>query len=369
MKKAFRFLLFGIVALILIATFKFLWDESRPETSTFEIISLRMGDIDNEITIAGNIEPRNEIAVKPEISGIIKQITKKVGDNVREGDIIATLSIIPDAAQLNAAESRLRLANIQLDQMKSNYERQKGLFESHAISRNEYEHHEALYYRAVEERTNAQEALDIVRTGFSRRSNLIDNTRVRSSFSGTILEVPIKTGDRVIPTNPFNEGTTIAVVANMKDLIFKGTIDESDIGKIWEGMPVNITIGAIQNEALEAVLEDISPKGKKESGSVMFEIKAALKPTGNMTSLIRAHYSANANIVIDQVKNVITIPESAVEFNKDGSTYVYVLKPGTDSAKKQVFTKRRIEIGLYDGNYLEVRSGLSIGEKIRGAKI
>lgn len=369
MKKAGRFFLFIIVVITLIATFKFLWDSSHPETSVYEIIFPKMGNIDNVTTVTGNIEPRNETSVKPEISGTIKQIIKKIGDNVREGDVIATLNIIPDAAQTSAAQSRLQQANITLNLASKVYERQKGLFETHAIPKNEYEASEAQYHSAIEEKENAQEALDIAKTGFSRRSNLIDNTKVRSSASGTILDIPIKTGNKVIHTNPFSEGTTIAVVANMRDLIFRGTIDESEIGKIWEGMPASISVGAVADETIDATLEYIAPQGKKESGSILFEIKAALNMPKTMTSLMRAHYSANANIIIEQVKNVIKIPESSVEFNKDGSTYVYVLQPGTGAPKNQIFIKRKIEIGLYDGNFVEVKSGLEFNDRIRGMRV
>lgn len=361
MKKAGRILIFIIVIIIVIATFKFLWENSRPEISMYEIISPVLGNVDNISTATGNIEPRNETAIKPEIPGIISQILKDVGQNVKEGDVIATLRIIPDAAQINAAESRLRIANITLDQTSKQYSRQRELYRNDVISKNDYEIIEAAYRKAVEEKKNAVEALDIAMKGYSKYSKSVDNTQIRSRASGTILEIPVKVGDVVIQSNPFNEGTTIAVVANMKDLIFKGTIDESEVGNIRVGMPANISVGAIANETFNAVVEHISPKGKKESGSVLYEIKAALSVSNS--TLIRANYSANAHIIIEQVKNVIKIPESSVEFSKNGLNYVYVLK---SQKKNQVFIKKEIVIGLYDGNYVEVKDGLSIDEKIRG---
>jgi len=366
MKKVFRIILFAIVIVILIATFKFIWESSLPETATYEITSPSLGTINNTITVAGNIEPRNETAVKPVISGIVKQIYKKVGDYVSQGDIIATLNIIPDAAIITAAESNLNIAEINLDRESKSFTRQQELYKDGIIPKNEFERDEARYNSAIEERDNAEDNLQIAKTGSSRRSNRVDNTRVRTNSSGTILEIPVKEGNYVVPTNPFNTGITIAIVADMNDLIFRGNIDESDIGKIWIGMPINISIGAIPNEKIEAVLEDISPQGKKESGSVLFEIKAALKPPKTMQSLMRAQYSANADIIISQAKNAIVIPESSVEFNRDGSTYVYVLKTGTGASDKQIFTKSRIEIGIYDGTNVEVTSGLEFNDKIRG---
>jgi len=364
MKNVGKIIVFIIVGIVLIATFKFLWDSSRPEIPSYEIVSPVLGNIDNVTTVTGNIEARNETAVKPEIPGIISRIYKEVGDYVNEGEIIATLRIIPEAAQINAAESRLRVARISLEQVSKEYNRQKMLYENDVISKNEYEIIEAGYRKALEENENAEEALEIAQKGFSRKSNWIDNTQIRSRSSGTILDIPVKVGKSVIQSNPFNEGTTIALVANMNDLIFRGTIDESDVGKIWEGMPVNISIGAIPNETIDARLEYIAPQGAKESGSVLYEIKAALITP--KTSLIRVNYSANANIIIAQVKDVIKIPESAVEFSKSGIAYVYILKSHTT---KQTFTKRAVEIGLYDGDYVEVKSGLSLDDQIRGAKI
>ena len=364
MKKAGRILLLIIVGVIIIATFKFLWDTSRPEAPNYEIISPTWGNVYNTTTVTGNIEPRNETAVKPEISGTISTILKEVGQYVNKGDIIATVQKIPDAGEISAAEYRLQVANINLDQVAKEFDRQKYLYESEVLSKNDYEIIEARYYKAIEEKENAKDALEIAKTGTSRKSNTVNNTLVRSSSSGTILDIPVKKGDRVIHTNPFNEGTTVAVVANMNDLIFRGSIDESDIGKIWEGMPVSISVGAMPNETIDAVLEYIAPKGVKESGSVLYEIKAAIKVP---KIPIRANYSANAEIVIDQVENIIKIPESSVEFNKNGSTYVYVLK--SDNGKNQTFTKKAVEIGLYDGDYIEVKSGISLDDKIRGRKV
>ncbi|MCL1934051.1 MAG: efflux RND transporter periplasmic adaptor subunit [Candidatus Azobacteroides sp.] len=365
MKKIIRIFLLVIGVLILIATFKFLWDSSRPETPMYEIISPKIGDIKNTTTATGNIEPRNEISVKPEIPGIISSIRKEVGDAVREGEIIATLRVIPDAAQLSSAESRVRLAEITLEQVEKQYERQKGLYEKDVISRNDYEVIEASYEKAIEEKENAQDALQIVRTGSSKNPNLANNTQVRSRTSGTILDIPVKVGNSVMNSNGFTDGTTIAVVADMNDLIFSGTVDEVEIGKIKEGMHLDISVGAITNETIEATLEYIAPRGKKESGSVLYEIKAAVKTP--KTELIRANYSANANIVTEEAKDVITVPESSVEFSKSGLTYVYILK--SNNSQKQIFVKRPIEIGLSDGVNLQVVSGLTVSDQIRGIKI
>jgi HlyD family secretion protein len=364
MKKVFRIIAFVVIGVILVATFKFLWDDSRPEIPAYEIISPEQGDIERTTTVTGNVEPRNKTAVKPEIPGIISKILKKVGDHVQEGEVIATLRVITDAGQLNAAQSRVRQSDIALDQVSREYERQRELFDNDVISRNDYEAIEASYRKAVEENENAIDALQIVKSGASKNIKSVNNTQIRSRSSGTILDIPVKEGNMVIYSNAFNEGTTIATVANMNDLIFRGTVDETEVGNIHEGMPVSISIGAIPDKAIDAVIEYISPEGKKENGSVTYEIKAAVKLQPDIT--LRSNYSATANVVVQTANDIIKIPESAVEFSKNGSAYVYLLR--TDQ-KNQVFSKRKIETGLSDGNYVEVKFGLIPTDQIRGMKI
>jgi len=365
MKNVIRIIIFVIVVIILIATFWFVWKSSRPEMQVYAVVSPKMGNVQHTTTVTGNIEPRNETEVKPEISGIISKILKETGQNIKENDVIATLRIIPEASEINTAKSRVRVANISLDQISKEYDRQRMLYDSDVISKNDYEIIEAKYQEAVEEENNAEEALEIAKTGTSSKSDFVDNTQIRSRISGTILDIPVKIGNMVINSNPFNEGTTIAVVANMNDLIFRGTIDETEVGNVRIGMPLNITVGAIPNETIEAELEYIAPNGKKENGTVLYEIKAAIKMPEKIP--IRANYSANANIMISEINNVITVPESAVEFGKDGLNYVYVLK--SKASDPQIFEKTQITIGLSDGNNIEVKSGLALTDQIRGIKI
>jgi HlyD family secretion protein len=360
MKRAGKIIVLVIAGIILITVFKFLWDSSNPENAVYEIVSPQIGDIQNTTTATGNIEPRNEVAVKPEISGIISKILKETGQKVYEGEVIATLKIITEIKQLNEAKSRLQIAEIALEQATKEYKRQTMLFENHVIARNEYEVTEANYRKMLEEKNNAEDALEIVKNGTSRRSNSVNNTQIYSRISGTILDIPVKEGNSVISANAFNDGTTVAIVANMDDLIFRGTLDETEVGRITKGMPVFISVGAVNHEAIVAELEYIAPKGEKKNGTVLYEIKAAIK-TPNI-SFIRANYSANADIILEQAENAIIIPESSIEFDK-GTAYVYVLD---NKKSKQVFTKKQIEIGLSDGINVEVKSGLGLSDKIRG---
>jgi HlyD family secretion protein len=365
MKKVIvRILMLLLAGAILVSTFWFLWESSRPEIPNFEVISPQSGNIENVVTITGNIEPRNQTKIKPEIPGIISRISRKNGDEVKVGDIIATLRIIPDAGQISAAQSRVRTATISWRQTDAHYVRQKELFENQVISRNDFEIAEATYKKSLEELSNAREALEIASTGSSRSSG-VNNTHIRANVSGRILDIPVKEGDRVIQSNAFFDGTTIAVIADMSDLIFKGTIDETDVGKIFVNMPVNISVGAMPNQSIEGILEHISLQGTRRDGSVLYEVEATLKASQDM--LIRADYSANASITVEKVTNVIRIPESTVEFNRNGTTSVYVLTGG--DTNRQIFERKQITLGLSDGNDVEVIEGLTLSDKIRGAEI
>ena len=363
MKKVGKIILFVILGLIVILTFVFLWNKSRPEVSIYEIVSPTEGSIENKTIATGKVEPRDEILIKPQISGIVSEVWKEAGQMIKVGDVIATVKVIPEMGQLNSAESRLRVAEINLEQIEKEFARQSQLYEKSIISKEEFDQAKASHNKAVEEKNNAKDALDIVRNGVSKRYANLSNTRIRSTITGMILDVPIKVGNSVIQANTFNDGTTIASVANMNDLIFKGKIDETEVGKIKEGMPITLTIGAITDQKFDAKLEYISPKGTEENGAVLFEMKAAVKVPDSV--FIRAGYSANAEIVLAKADKVIVIPESTVEFNND-SAFVYIVKA---EKPEQVFDKKHVEIGLSDGINIEIKKGLNLEDKIRGNAI
>ena len=287
---------------------------------------------------------------------------KEAGDFVKEGEIIATVKVIPEVSQLNSAESRVNVARINLNQIKAEYDRQKQLFGKGVIAKEEMDKSEADYKKAVEELDNSKDNLDIVKNGISKKTAQYSNTQIRSTITGMILDVPIKVGNSVIQANTFNDGTTIASVANMNDMIFIGKVDETEVGRIHTGMPMKLSVGAIENKKFDAVLEYIAPKGVEENGAILFEIKAAARIPD--TVLIRAGYSANAEIVLSKAEKVLSIPESTITFSND-SAYVYVLKDSIE----QLFDKKLITTGLSDGIKVEVKSGLKKGDKIRGNEI
>lgn len=362
MKKFFKALLLSILAVAIIGTFYFLWKKSRPVVKTYQLEVVSTGSIEKRTVATGKVEPRNEILIKPQMSGIIAEVYKEAGDKVKVGDIIAKIKVIPDMVSLNSAESRVIRAQISFDQTKKNYERDGKLYTDKVISREEFEKTELQFKSDKEELKSAKDNLSLIRDGISNDKSQVSNTLVRSTINGTILNVPVKVGNSVIQSNNFNDGTTIATVANMGDMLFVGKLDETEVGKINVGMPMNITIGALQDHKLTATLEYVSPKGTEENGAIMFEMKAAVKVPDSI--FVRAGYSANAEIVLTKTAKVITVPESCIEFSGD-TAFVYVLK----TKEPQAFEKKQVKIGLSDGIKIEIKSGLKVKDSIRGAEI
>ena len=362
-KKIKRIVLLSVVGLAVVGTFVFLWKKAQPEVIEYEIVTPERGTVETKTVATGNVEPRYEILIKPQISGIISEVLKEAGQRVTEGEIIAKVKVIPEMGQLNSAESRVNVARISLDQVESTHRRDEQLFKQGILTAEEFDVSKANYRKAKEELANAQSALEIVRDGISRNTRSSSTTQIRSTITGMILNVPIKVGNSVIQSNSFNDGTTIASVANMNDMIFRGNVDETEIGKIREGMPIKLTVGALGTRTFDAVLEYVSPKGEEKNGAIQFEIKAAVSLPD--TSFVRAGYSANAEIVLERAANVLTIPESTVEFHGD-TAFVQVVK---QEKPKQIFEKRQIKTGLSDGIKIEVKEGLTEKDKIRGAAI
>ena len=362
-KKIKRIVLLSVVGLAVVGTFVFLWKKAQPEVTEYEIVTPERGTVETKTVATGNVEPRYEILIKPQISGIISEVLKEAGQRVTEGEIIAKVKVIPEMGQLNSAESRVNVARISLDQVESTHRRDEQLFKQGILTAEEFDVSKANYRKAKEELANAQSSLEIVRDGISRNSRSSSTTQIRSTITGMILNVPIKVGNSVIQSNSFNDGTTIASVANMNDMIFRGNVDETEIGKIREGMPIKLTVGALGSRTFDAVLEYVSPKGEEKNGAIQFEIKAAVSLPD--TSFVRAGYSANAEIVLERAENVLTIPESTVEFHGD-TAFVQVVK---QEKPKQIFEKRQIKTGLSDGIKIEVKEGLTEKDKIRGAAI
>lgn len=365
MKKFFRILMWIIIAVILLGTFVYLFLNSRGHTVVYELVSPKTQTIERTTVLTGDIEPRDEIEIKPQISGIISEILVEPGDHVNNGDIIAKIKVIPEATQLSSAENRIRVAKISLEEARQTYERTKILYEKKYESREKYEADYAAYERAKQELDQANDQLRIVRDGVSAFDTQGSNTLVRATVTGLVLEVPVKVGSSVIQSNTFNDGTTIAKVADMTDLIFKGKIDETEVDLLSEGMNVRIAVGAIQGSDYPAVIEKIAPMATDDNGTNTFEVKAALKSVE--TSKLRAGYSANATVILEKAPDVLAIPERIVEYAND-SAFVYVLTSG--GAEDQTFDRVAVKTGLSNGIDVQLLGPASITGKtqLRGNK-
>ena len=362
MKKYIKIGILVLIALIFIGTFVFLYQKSQPKDTKYDIQKVETTNLVQTTVATGKIEPRDEVQIKPQISGIIAEVYKEAGEKVKKGEVIAKVKVIPELGTLNSAESRVRLADINARQAETDFARIEKLFNDKLISDEEYEKGEVSVKQAREELQTAKDNLEIVKEGITKNSASFSSTLIRSTITGLILDVPIKVGNSVIMSNTFNDGTTIATVANMNDLIFRGNLDETEVGRVHEGMPVKLTIGALQDLSFNATLEYISPKGVEENGANQFEIKAAIQAPDSVQ--IRSGYSANAEIVLERALKTLALPESTVEFSGD-STFVYVL---TDSIPQQKYKRQQIEVGMSDGIKIAVKSGLTAKDKVRGAE-
>lgn len=363
MKRYFKYIMMALAAVVFIGTFVFLYIKSQPKPVEYNEFEPKQMDIRKTTVVTGKIEPRNEVNVKPQISGIITEILKEAGQKVEAGEVIAKVKVIPDMSSLSAAQARVRLAGINERQARTDFEREKALFDKGLVSADEYDKIAQALRQAREESAAAQDNLEVVRDGVSKTNASASSTLIRSTVTGLILDIPVKVGNSVILANTFNDGTTIATVANMNDLIFRGNIDETEVGRLTTGMTMKITIGALQDLKFDARLEYISPKSTDQNGANQFEIKAAVNlPTSS--EQIRSGYSANAEIVLAEARGVLSVPESAIEFSGN-DTFVYVVK---GSGKEKTYERRKVTTGLSDGINIEIRSGLKKGETVRGPK-
>jgi HlyD family secretion protein len=348
--------LVGGVALAFLLTLGFLFVNARPEPEEVEIVVPEKRDIVVKTVATGAIVPRVEVEIKSRVSGVVDELLVEPGEDVATGDLIARIRVIPEAATLASAESDVRASKIALDNAQVDVDRAESLRERNAISEAELQAARTAFQLARQEHQGALDHLQIVREGATRGSGIV-STDVVSTVTGMILAVDVEVGDSVTETNTFNPGTTIAWVANMGDMIFEGQVDESEVGRILEGMPLDITVGAIRDHKIAGTLEYISPKGLLVEGTVQFEIRAAIEPQQDL--FIRAGSSANADIVLERKDGVLSINESALRFEGE-RTYVEVEQPSGE------LEPRDVKVGISDGLYIEVLEGLNGDERLAG---
>lgn len=355
MKKVFGILLILILVLSFFGVGYILIKKSLKPTVIYKSKNPFYIDIVNKTVATGSITPRKEIDLKSQVSGVVEKLYVEAGEIVKANDLIAKIKIIPDVVMLNGAEMRLKTAFINYNNANIELNRQKLLFKDNVISEQDFNQYLLEFELRKQEVEAAEINLDLVKEGASKNTGTVSNI-VRSTAGGMIIDVPVKEGSFVIESNTFNEGTTIATVANMNDIIFKGKVDESEVGKIKEGMNLELIIGALQNEKISAELEYISPKGIEEDGAIQFEIKAAVLLKEDL--FLRAGYSANADIVLERRDSVMALNERDILFEND-KYYVEI------DIGEQQFRKQEVKTGLSDGINIEVLSGITANEKIK----
>jgi HlyD family secretion protein len=363
MKKPIRVIGLCVLAVFVVYTLYFLWKQSQPKPVVYELVSPELRTIVKRTTVAGSMEARRQVAIKPQATGIISRLLVEPGDKVKAGDIIATVKIIPDMAQLNEAKSRVEAARINLDEVQREYDRTYLLFSDGVVSREEYEMMTSRLASARESVAAAESQVQVITRGQSARSGGVSVTELRSTITGVVLSVPVEVGASVSGTSAFTEGTTVAKIADMSDIIFRGFIDETEVAQLRLGMDIELHLGSMQEVTIPAKLNYISPEGVMQNGAKMFEVKATASIPDDVT--IRSGYSANASIVLGTARDVLSCDETAISF-EDGKPYVYVLTSSPDDTAHQQFERRAVTIGLSDGLSIELKSGVKSGELLRG---
>ena len=363
MKKVLKTGGWVLVGLFVIYTFYFLWKQSQPAPVVYELVAPEQRDVVKQTIATGTLEARTQVELKPQITGVVTELRVKPGQTVKAGDLVAVIRVIPDMNQLTQAQSSVESARISLEEVEREAERTQRLFDKGVVSKEENEQAQSNLASARDRVAAAKAQVEVITRGSSARAGSVNTTEVRSSMSGTVLNVPVKVGSSVSGSSSFSEGTTIATVADMKDIIFHGNIDETEVAKLSVGMGVTLIPGSMQDVKIPATLDYISPEGTLVNGAKMFELKAtATIPEGVE---IRSGYSVNANIVLSEARQALSINETCVEFD-GGKPYVYRLTSPEADEKNQKWERIPVELGISDGVYVVVKSGVKKDDILRG---
>lgn len=314
----------------------------RPEISSVE----------EKLFLSGYVYPGKEIEVKPQISGVIDAVHVSVGDPIKEGDPIASVSLVPNSSEVEQLSSSVNLAKIKWEAARIKYERQKQLYDVKAVSRADFEAAEQEYMTAQENYASAKHQFELRRNGKKTAANI-----VRASTSGIIIDIPVKLGSSVVERSGYNPGSTIAVIAGMEYYLFRANVPERSIGSLYIGMPVKLSLSVLDSLRVNATIMSISAKGEMQSGAVKFPIEAMFAFNGG-EHVLRSGYSATGELLIRREENTLTLPERCINFRGDTS-FVYV----TDSLKHTA-TEKIIQLGLTDGEKVQITDGLVGNELI-----
>lgn len=358
MKKGCTISILVFLAIAFVGALAWLYLKNKQPTVVYETAQAEIRTISKNTVATGNINPKEEVLIKPNISGIIDEVYVEAGDYIKSGDLIANIKVVPNVSSLNQANNQIQTAKIDLENKKRVFERQKTLFEKGVISANDFDVAQTAYKQAQQTYNSTLESAEIIRTGTTSGLANMAQTSIRSTVSGMVLDIPVKKGNQVIEANNFNEGTTIASLADVSNMIFEGKLDEAEVGKIKLGLPLEITVGAIENKKFDAVLDYIAPKGVSENGAMQFPIKANLM--NKDTTFIRSGLSANASIILEHAEDVLSLKEGLVQYDeKTKKSFVEV------EVAPQKFERRDVELGVSDGIYVEVKNGVTKEDKIK----
>ena len=357
MNKFLKYGLLGIVIIGILAAIVYFLKQNSEPTQLYETETLERKDIVNKVIVTGKVIPEDEINIKPQITGIIDKIYLEEGAQVRAGELIAVIKVVPNEQSLYQARGRVNNAKVALSNAKLDFDRNKELFNKGVVAAQDFQNIQLTFEQAKLELENAQNDYQIILRG-SAGGSLSANTNIRATVSGTILEIPVEEGDQVIQSNNFNDGTTIATIADMTKMIFEGEVDEAEVGKLRIGMPLEISLGALEKDKFGADLKFIAPKGVEEEGAVQFKIEGDL--VVNDSSYVRAGYSANASIVLDEKKDVLTIKEALLQFDKDTEKPFVEVEIGENE-----FERKDVELGISDGIDVEIVAGLDEEAKVK----
>ncbi len=356
MKKILKYLLLAVLVFGLLFAAAYFIKTNSKSPIEYATEQAFMTSIEEKTVATGKVVPEEEVEVKPQVTGIVDKIYVEEGQDINEGDLIAKIRVVPDEQSMNGARGRVRNAEIGLNNAKLDYDRNKAIFDKGVISAQDFQNFKLRYDQAIQELQNARNDLQIIRQGSTGGAQAITN--IRASASGTILEIPVEEGDQVIQSNNFNDGTTVATVADMSKMIFEGKVDEAEVGKLKEEMPLKISLGAIQDKEFDAKLKFIAPKGNEEQGAVQFKIEGDVYLDEDF--YVRAGYSANASIVLEKKDSILAIKEALLQFDKETDKPYVEVETG-----EQKFERRDVELGISDGINVEVLSGIGEDDKIK----
>ena len=358
MKKGCTISILVFLAIAFAGALFWLYQKNSQPQVVYETEKAEVRSISKSTVATGNINPKEEVLIKPNISGIIDEVYVEAGDYVKSGDLIAKIKVVPNVSSLNSANNQISTAKIDLENQRKVFERQRTLFNKGVISANDFDTAETAFKQAQQTYSAMVQSAEIIRTGTTSGMSNIAQTLIRSTVSGMVLDIPVKKGNQVIEANNFNEGTTIASLADVGNMIFEGKLDESEVGKIKLGLPLEITVGAIENKKFEAVLDYIAPKGVNENGAMQFPIKGTL--VNKDDTFIRSGLSANASIILSKADNVLAIKEGLVQYDeKTKKSFVEV------EVSPQKFERRTVELGVSDGIYVEIKKGITKNDKVK----